>query len=68
MTDDLVVPGGLILIEGKPFLWDVDPPKVGAGNLRDWWKGWTPERFGIFEVVIPRPGKYGPFFPSTAMV
>ena len=58
LSDDLVVPGGLVLLENKPFLWDVDPPIVKPGHgLEAAWMGWDIERFKVFEVVLPRPGK-----------
>lgn len=58
LSDNLVVPGGLLLVDGTPLLWDVDPPKlVKGGNLEDAWKGWEGERFKVLEMVVPRPGQ-----------
>lgn len=57
LSDDLVVPGGLVLAGYQALLWDVDPPKGdGAGGIGEAWKGWTKERFQVFESVVPRPG------------
>jgi NADH dehydrogenase [ubiquinone] 1 alpha subcomplex assembly factor 3 len=56
LTDDLVIPGGLILLGGRALMWDVDPPMLPpGGTLVDAWKGWTPERFAVFASVVPRP-------------
>lgn len=59
LSDGLVVPGGCVFTDGRAFLWDVDPP-VGDGSqgLSKAWAGWTPERFSVFEHVVPRPGKF----------
>lgn len=57
LSDDLLVPGGLLLIDGQPFLWDVNPPNLKASTLPGFWAGWTPEAFKVFEVVLPRPGE-----------
>ena len=59
LSDHLVVPGGLIIIDGRPLLWDVDPPRDydAAGGLEGMWRGWSKERFSVFETVVPRPGK-----------
>ena len=64
LTDDLLVPGGLLLIDGQPFLWDVNPPNLKAANLIEFWRGWSPEAFKVFEVVLPRPGMWSPLFNS----
>ena len=56
LTDDLVIPGGLVLLGGRAFIWDVDPPILPeGGTLVDAWKGWGPERFTVFASVVPRP-------------
>lgn len=58
LSDDLVVPGGLVLAGYQALLWDVDPPKGdGSGDLKAAWQGWTKERFQVFESVVPRPGE-----------
>jgi len=46
-----------MLIDGKPFLWDVNPPNLKAATLPEFWKGLTADAFKIFEVVLPRPGE-----------
>ena len=56
LTDDLLVPGGLVLLEGTPFLWNVDPPNIKAKTLPEFWKGWDTGAFKVFEIVVPRPG------------
>ncbi|KAJ9096018.1 hypothetical protein QFC21_005382 [Naganishia friedmannii] len=57
LSDGLVIPGGVIFLENRAFLWDVDP--VGTDELsgRGRWKeeGWSKDRFKIFETVVPRP-------------
>jgi NADH dehydrogenase [ubiquinone] 1 alpha subcomplex assembly factor 3 len=58
LSDDLVVPGGLVLAGYQALLWNVDPPVGdGTGGLEAAWKGWTKERFQVFESVVPRPGE-----------
>jgi NADH dehydrogenase [ubiquinone] 1 alpha subcomplex assembly factor 3 len=65
LTDGLVIPGGVVFVGGQVMLWDVDPPVGtggGKGGIESAWKGWTKERFKVFESVSPRPGEYrGPF-------
>jgi NADH dehydrogenase [ubiquinone] 1 alpha subcomplex assembly factor 3 len=57
LSDDLVVPGGLVLAGYQALLWDVDPPKGdGSAGIDAAWSGWTKERFQVFESVVPRPG------------
>jgi hypothetical protein len=59
LSDDLVVPGGLVLAGYQALLWDVDPPKGdGSAGIDAAWKGWTKDRFQVFESVVPRPGTY----------
>lgn len=68
LSDNLVVPGGLILLGGRPLLWDVDPPKDDPkAGLEGMWTGWGKERFSVFELVIPRPGQLGSLnsYPSA---
>ncbi|ORY34804.1 hypothetical protein BCR39DRAFT_514906 [Naematelia encephala] len=57
LSDDLVIPGGVVFIDSQPFLWNVDPPRSDpeAKTLEKVWEGWGKERFGVFEVVTPRP-------------
>ena len=54
LSDQLVVPGGLIILDHRAFLWDVDPPSPPTPGG---WATWTKERFAMFESVSPRPGK-----------
>lgn len=58
LNDDLVIPGGVVFLDGRAFLWDVDPP-TGDGSLGQakTWQGWTKDRFRVFEAVVPRPGE-----------
>lgn len=52
LSDGLVVPSPIIIIEGTVFLWD-----VGAPNEQDMtWEGWSQDKLKIFETVMPRPG------------
>ncbi|GHJ87913.1 hypothetical protein NliqN6_4315 [Naganishia liquefaciens] len=57
LSDGLVIPGGVVFVENRAFLWDVDPVGVDELSGRGKWKeeGWTKERFAIFEMVVPRP-------------
>ena len=59
LSDHLVVPGGLIIVDGRPLLWNVDPPRDydAKGGIEGIWRGWAKERFSVFETVVPRPGK-----------
>ena len=59
LSDGLVIPGGVVFVENRAFLWDVDPVGVDELSGRGKWKeeGWTKERFAIFEMVVPRPGE-----------
>jgi NADH dehydrogenase [ubiquinone] 1 alpha subcomplex assembly factor 3 len=56
LTDGLIVPGGVVFLDNRAFLWDVDPPGVDSATGRGKWEGWSKERFKIFETVVPRPG------------
>lgn len=58
LSDNLVVPGGLIFLGGRALLWDVDPPSGNSGGgIEGMWMGWTKERFRVFEATVPRPGQ-----------
>lgn len=57
LSDGLVVPGGVILADGSAFLWNVSPPGDIMKGMAHAWAGWTPERFAVFERLVPRPGK-----------
>ncbi|KAF9000208.1 NADH dehydrogenase 1 alpha subcomplex assembly factor 3 [Cyathus striatus] len=50
LSDGLLIKGACIFLEGNVFLWDV--PESGTSNA---WKGWSEDRFNIFEVVVPKP-------------
>lgn len=66
LSDDLVVPGGLVLAGYQALLWNVDPPKGdGTGGMEAAWQGWTKERFQVFESVVPRPGERASITGST---
>lgn len=59
LSDDLVIPGGVVFLGGRALLWDVDPPADPATSgkgVEGSWDGWEVERFKVFEVVVPRPG------------
>lgn len=58
LSDGLVVPGGVILADGSAFLWNVSPPGDIMKGMAHAWAGWTPERFAVFERLVPRPGKF----------
>lgn len=52
LSDGLVVPSPIIIIDGVVFMWD-----VGAPNEKDMsWEGWSEEKLKLFEMVVPRPG------------
>ena len=49
LEDGLILPGASIFLDGKVFLWDVPETR---------WEGWDKKHFEIFDVVVPKPGKY----------
>jgi NADH dehydrogenase [ubiquinone] 1 alpha subcomplex assembly factor 3 len=53
LADGLKIPGACIFLEGNVYLWDVPTPKSG----KDGWKQWTKDHLGIFDTVVPRPGR-----------
>ncbi|KAI5453293.1 hypothetical protein NCC49_006316 [Naganishia albida] len=57
LSDGLVIPGGVIFVDNRAFLWDVDPVGVDELSGRGKWgeEGWSRERFKVFEMVVPRP-------------
>jgi hypothetical protein len=61
LSDGLIIPGGVIFVDDRAFLWDVDPIGVEKETGRGVWRGWDKERFRIFETVMPRPGRYFTF-------
>ncbi|ORY90889.1 hypothetical protein BCR35DRAFT_299510 [Leucosporidium creatinivorum] len=51
LSDGLVVPAPIIILDGTVFLWDVNAP-----NEQDMsWEGWSEEKLKLFEMVVPRP-------------
>ena len=57
LSDGLIIPGGVIFLDDRAFLWDVDPVAVEKVSGRPVWREWGVERFKVFETVLPRPGK-----------
>ena len=57
LTDGLVITGPCIFLEGSVFLWDVPSPDPSSRTVEERWKLWSDNRFELFEVVTPRPGK-----------
>ncbi|GAA6025037.1 hypothetical protein JCM11491_002001 [Sporobolomyces phaffii] len=68
LSDNLVLPSPVLMIDGVAFMWDVKPPvedyKGGS------WEGFDVDKLKVFEVVNPRPeillvgtGKTGLFPP-----
>ena len=55
LSDGLVLPSPVLMIDGVAFMWDVGPPvedyKGGT------WEGFEIEKLKVFEVVTPRPGQ-----------
>lgn len=75
LTDNLVIPGGMIFLDNRPILWDVNPPRMdGVKGVEEAWKGFGKEAFGVLELVVPRPGAFSSFssplntrFPGLTM-
>ncbi|GAA5873354.1 hypothetical protein JCM16303_001099 [Sporobolomyces ruberrimus] len=68
LSDGLVLPSPILMIDGVAFMWDVKPPvdDVKGGS----WDGFDTEKLKVFEVINPRPeillvgtGKTGLFPP-----
>ncbi|KAG7571476.1 hypothetical protein FFLO_00659 [Filobasidium floriforme] len=55
LSDGLIIPGGVIFLDDRAFLWDVDPVAVEKVSGRPVWREWSVERFKVFETVLPRP-------------
>ncbi|GAA5860384.1 hypothetical protein JCM3774_000401 [Rhodotorula dairenensis] len=62
LSDGLVVPSPVLMIDGNCFLWDVDHPTVGPkpdGSPKSEhgldWDGWSKEKLAVFEALSPRP-------------
>ncbi|SCV72648.1 BQ2448_4185 [Microbotryum intermedium] len=51
LTDGLVVPSPMLILDGVVFLWDVGPPNLQTMG----WDGWSMDKLRIFEMVTPRP-------------
>src|SRR4051812_4077423 len=43
LTDGLIVPGGVVFLDNRAFLWDVDPPGLDAATGKGKWDGWSKE-------------------------
>jgi NADH dehydrogenase [ubiquinone] 1 alpha subcomplex assembly factor 3 len=56
LADGLLLEGAAVFLEGKVFLWDVPTPAKINGGRSDWGE-WKREHWGIFEVVVPKPGE-----------
>ncbi|SGY67355.1 BQ5605_C004g02768 [Microbotryum silenes-dioicae] len=51
LTDGLVVPSPILILDGVVFLWDVGPPNPQTMS----WEGWNLDKLRAFEIVTPRP-------------
>jgi len=57
LSDGLVVPSPILLIDGQCFLWDVaHPTQEGKDPLGFKWDGWSQDKVRVFEALNPRPG------------
>ena len=54
LSDGLVVPSPIIIIDGTVFLWYVGAPDEQGMS----WEVWSQDKLKIFETVIPRPGEH----------
>ena len=57
LADGLLIPGACIFLEGKVYLWDTPELKTNTRITQEIWRAWAEERFQIFDVVTPRPGR-----------
>ncbi|TNY18150.1 NADH dehydrogenase 1 alpha subcomplex assembly factor 3 [Rhodotorula diobovata] len=56
LSDGLVVPSPILLIDGQCFLWDVaHPTQEGKDPLGFKWDGWSQDKVRVFEALNPRP-------------
>ncbi|GAA6057704.1 hypothetical protein JCM3770_002653 [Rhodotorula araucariae] len=56
LTDGLVVPAPILLVDGQCFLWDVaHPTQEGKDATGSKWDGWSLEKVKVFEALNPRP-------------
>lgn len=58
LSDGLIIPGGVIFLDDRAFLWDVDPVGADPVTGRGLWEEWKVDRFAIFETILPRPGAW----------
>jgi len=64
LADGLVFSGPVVFLEGKVFLWDVPnggfttSPNLSMGMDMKKWDAWSKGHWSIFEVVVPRPGRF----------
>lgn len=64
LSDGLVVPSPILMIDGNCFMWDVGHPTDGTkpdGKPKSEfgldWDGWSKEKLAVFETLSPRPGE-----------
>ncbi|BGP53244.1 hypothetical protein JCM8202v2_000803 [Rhodotorula sphaerocarpa] len=62
LSDGLVAPSPILMIDGNCFLWDVSHPTEGfktdgtpKNELGMDWDGWSKEKLAVFETLSPRP-------------
>ncbi|GAA5991093.1 hypothetical protein JCM11641_004430 [Rhodosporidiobolus odoratus] len=55
LSDGLVIPSPIMMIDGAVFLWDVGHPTKGKDVMGREWDGWNEEKLKIFEALSPRP-------------
>ncbi|KWU45820.1 hypothetical protein RHOSPDRAFT_16091, partial [Rhodotorula sp. JG-1b] len=62
LSDGLVVPSPILMIDGNCFMWDVGHPTDGTkpdGKPKSEfgldWDGWSKEKLAVFETLSPRP-------------
>ncbi|GAA5825273.1 hypothetical protein JCM10212_005678, partial [Sporobolomyces blumeae] len=53
LSDGLVIPGPIVILDGVVFMWDVEPPK--EDDFGGSWQGFETDKLKVFEVVNPRP-------------
>jgi hypothetical protein len=68
LSDGLVVPSPILMIDGNCFMWDVGHPTDGTkpdGKPKSEfgldWDGWSKDKLAVFETLSPRPGENPPF-------
>ncbi|GAA5854497.1 hypothetical protein JCM9279_006628 [Rhodotorula babjevae] len=56
LSDGMVVPAPILLIDGQCFLWDVQHPTSEGKDPRGFeWDGWSVDKVKVFEALSPRP-------------